>query len=102
MAPVAAYAALLDGNVEALFLADLPATLDEPSEKDGTGPAVEMLGALRIADLPVAAGLQCPRPLLFVGKRPETYSWAEDVYERLGKSDNVATINNLSGWKDRR
>ncbi|MBM3334137.1 acetylxylan esterase, partial [Candidatus Sumerlaeota bacterium] len=37
MAVVAAYAALLDGKVSGLVLADPPASLDLPSAKDGTG-----------------------------------------------------------------
>lgn len=101
MAAVAAYAALLDAdNVSALVMADAPASLDEPSQKDGTGPAVEMLGALRIADLPVVTGLLWPRRVAFVGRRPESYDWAADSYGRLGRAENLVTIPHLGAWKE--
>jgi cephalosporin-C deacetylase-like acetyl esterase len=99
MAVVAAYAALLDGKVSALLMMDAPASLDLPSEKDGTGSATEMLGALRIADLPVVAGLLCPAKLVFVGQRPASYDWAVDLYRRLGAADKVATVLDLRAWK---
>jgi pimeloyl-ACP methyl ester carboxylesterase len=99
MAVVAAYAALLDGKVSALVLSNPPASLDLPSEKDGTSTATELLGALRIADLPVAAGLVWPARVAFVGKKPATYDWTADLYRRLGAADKVATIANLGAWR---
>jgi len=98
MAAVAAYAALLDGRLAGLILADPPATLNEPSNPDGTGPATEMLGALRIADLPVAAGLIWPARIAFVGKRPKSYDWTVGLYRKLGSSGEIKTISNLGEW----
>lgn len=99
MAVVAAYAALLDGNVAGLVMGDPPASLDLPSNKDGTGPATELLGALRIADLPVVAGLLFPAPIAFVGERPDTYKWTVQLYRRLGSPSKVATVSHLGRWK---
>ncbi|MCX8037695.1 MAG: acetylxylan esterase, partial [Candidatus Sumerlaeia bacterium] len=99
MAVVAAYAALLDGKVSALVLSNPPASLDLPSAKDGTGVATELLGALRIADIPVAAGLVCPANLVFVGKAPDTYNWAIEMYKKLNLASKVATVPNLGAWK---
>ncbi len=84
MCAVALYAALLDGHVHSLFLEDPPATQDAPGEKDGRGPAPEMLGCLRITDLAQVAGLLWPAELVFAGKVPSTYDWAKDLYRRLG------------------
>lgn len=83
MAAVALYAALLDGNLEAVVLEQVPATQNAPSNPDGTGEAIEMLNCLRFTDLPHVAGLLFPAELVFVGSRPDSYEWAEEVYERL-------------------
>ncbi len=99
MAVVAAYAALLDGKVSALVLSNPPASLDLPSAKDGTGPATELLGALRIADIPVAAGLVCPANLVFVGQPPDSYNWAIETYKKLNLASKVAIVPNLGAWK---
>lgn len=100
MAVVAAYAALLDGKVSALMLSNPPASLDLPSAKDGTSSATELLGALRIADLPVAAGLVWPARIALVGKKPASYDWTTDLYRRLGTADKVATVSSLSAWRE--
>jgi len=100
MAAVAAYAALLDGKVSALVLKDPPSSLDLPSAKDGTSTATEMLGALRIADLPVAAGLVYPARIAFVGQRPATYDWTLELYKKLRAAEKVVTVPNLGAWRD--
>lgn len=84
MAAVALYAALLDGNVAGVVLKDPPATQDVAGSADGTGPILEMLNCLRITDLPQVAGLLWPARLLFVGPRPATYIWAEELHRHLG------------------
>ncbi len=84
MAAVALYTALLDGGVAGVILYDPPATQDTGGNPDGTGDSLEMLGALRIVDLPQVAGLIWPTKLIFVGGRPQSYAWAESLYERLG------------------
>jgi len=99
MAVVAAYAALLDGKVSALVLSNPPSSLDLPSAKDGASTATELLGALRIADIPVAAGLAWPARIAFVGQRPPTYDWTLDLYRRLGAADRTATVPSLSAWQ---
>jgi hypothetical protein len=93
MAAIALYAALLDGRLEAAILEQPPATQNSPSNPDGTGDTIEMLNCLRFTDLPYAAGLLHPADLVFVGERPDTYGWAEDVYNRLGaKVYNVGKL----------
>lgn len=84
MAVVALYAALLDGKLEMVALDRLPATQNAPSDPDGTGSAIEMLNCLRFTDLPYVAGLLYPADLVFVGTRPESYRWTEELYQRLG------------------
>ncbi len=84
MAAVALYAALLDGHLEMVALEQPPATQNAPSNPDGTGEAIEMLNCLRFTDLPYVAGLLYPADLVFVGERPDSYSWAEKLYDRLG------------------
>jgi len=98
MAVVAAYAALLDGRVSAVALSNPPSSLDLPSAKDGTSSATELLGALRIADIPVAAGLVFPARIAFVGHRPATYDWTLELYRSLGASDKIAS--NFGAWRE--
>lgn len=84
MAVVALYAALLDGRVSAAFLDSPPATQNAASEANGKGHAIEMLNCLRYTDLPQVAGLLHPAEIVVSGELPSSYSWAEDVYRRLG------------------
>ncbi|HEX5732715.1 MAG TPA: acetylxylan esterase [Blastocatellia bacterium] len=84
MAAVALYAALLDGNISAIILHNPPATQDAPGNPHGVGDAIEMLNCLRITDLPQVAGLLFPAELIFLGPRPNSYLWAEDLFFKLG------------------
>jgi hypothetical protein len=61
MCAVAAYAALLDGRTASVVLEDPPVTQNAPSNRTGTGPAIEMLGCLRVTDLPHVMELLKPR-----------------------------------------
>ena len=99
MAAVALYAALLHGGLEAVCLDGPPATQDGPSNPDGTGEAIEMLFALRVTDVPQVAGLLWPAELVFIGPRPTTYQWAEDLYARLGAPGAVRRIMQWSQWQ---
>jgi cephalosporin-C deacetylase-like acetyl esterase len=92
MAAVALYAALLDGGVERLILQAPPPTQNGPSRADGRGEAIEVLGCLRITDLPQVAGLLYPAEIVLIGRDPELYSWAEGVYRRLGAGNFVRRI----------
>lgn len=98
MAVVALYAALLDEKVRGVILFDPPATHNAPGNPDGTGPCLEMLGVLQITDLPYVAGLLWPRELVFVGGRPESYGWAEELYARLGEPGGWWGISELRYW----
>jgi len=84
MAVIALYAALLDGNLEAVALEQPPATQNAPGNSDGTGEAIEMLNCLRFTDLPYVAGMLYPTDLVFIGDRPESYDWTQDLYNQLG------------------
>ena len=79
MAAVALYAALLHGGLQAVCLHGPPATQDAPSQPDGTGEAIEMLFARRVTDLPQVAGLLWPAELVFIGPRPPSYQWTEEL-----------------------
>lgn len=99
MTVVALYTALLDPDVRGLILVDPPATHNTPGNPDGTGPSIEMIGALRVTDLPYVAGLLWPRELVFVGGRPESYLWAEELYERLGQPGGWWHVSHLEHWR---
>jgi hypothetical protein len=83
-AAVALYAALLDGKISAIILRDPPATQDTPGDRHGFGDAIEMLNCLRVTDLPQVAGLLFPAELVFLGPRPNSYLWAENLFSQLG------------------
>jgi len=99
MAAVALYAALLDGGVSALFLENPPATQNAPSQRDGRGPAIEMLNCLRITDLPQVAGLLFPAELVIVGECPSSYQWAEDLYRQMGAPEKFRRVSDLGAWQ---
>lgn len=99
MAAVAMYAALLDNTVRGLILFNPPATHNTPGHPDGTGPALELLGVLRVTDLPYVAGLLWPRQLVFAGGRPEQYLWTEELYERLGPPGGWWNVPHLAHWR---
>jgi hypothetical protein len=98
MCAVALYAALLDGNVEAVLLRDPPATQNAPSREDGRGEAIEMLNCLRITDLPQVAGLLFPTPIAMAGEMPDSYEWAKQLYKTLDEADRFQTVNAFSRW----
>jgi cephalosporin-C deacetylase-like acetyl esterase len=99
MAAVALYAALLDGHVSCLILESPPATQNAPSQRDGRGPAIEMLNCLRITDLAQVAGLLHPAELVFVGDFPASYQWAEDLYKRLGTPERFRRVSDPAAWR---
>ena len=96
MAAIVLYAALLGGKPSTVVLHDPPATQNVKSNPDGTGPALEMLNCLRHTDLPYVAGLLWPTELVFLGPRPETYSWARSLYIRLGSPGKTRYVKSLS------
>ena len=96
MAAVVLYAALLDGNIDTVILKDPPPTQNIVSHKDGTGNIVEMLNCLRYTDLPYIAGALWPTRLIFLGIRPKTYIWTEEIYEKLGEPGEIIHIKDLS------
>lgn len=99
MCAVALYAALLDGRVRTVILENPPATQNVASEKDGRGPALEMLSCLRITDLAQVAGLLWPTELVLVGNTPQTYDWAETVYRQLGAPGRSIRVADVGKWK---
>ena len=92
------YAALLDGRVRSVFLESPPATQDVAGQKDGKGPALEMLSCLRYTDLPQIAGLLHPAQIVISGEFPSTYAWAEELYGRLGSADKFRRVKTMSDW----
>ena len=98
MCAVALYAALLDGRVRSVFLESPPATQDVASQKDGKGPALEMLSCLRYTDLSQIAGLLHPARIVVSGEFPSTYGWAEELYGRLGSADKFRRVKTMSDW----
>lgn len=97
MAAVALYAALLDGRVTGVMLQSPPATQNAASEKDGKGPAIEMLNCVRYTDLPYVAGLLHPAQMTVAGEFPGTFEWAEDLYRRLGSAGAFRRVKTLGG-----
>ena len=95
---VALYAALLDGRVRSVFLESPPASQDVASQKDGKGPALEMLSCLRYTDLSQIAGLLHPTQIIVSGEFPSTYAWAEELYGRLGSADKFRRVKTMSDW----
>ncbi len=98
MACIALYAALLKGDISSVVLHRPPPTHNIPSNPNGTGEAIEMLNILRYTDLPYVAGLLWPTELVFLGPRPRPYSWAEELYTKLGPPGLVRHIKSITQW----
>ncbi|MEM2849222.1 MAG: acetylxylan esterase [Candidatus Bathyarchaeia archaeon] len=96
MSVPALYVALLGKDVFTLILNNPPPSQNTTSNPDGSGPAIEMLNCLRYTDLPYVAGLLWPTHLVFLGPRPETYAWAEELYVKLGPPGSVRRVKSLS------
>ncbi|HDN01618.1 MAG TPA: hypothetical protein ENF42_01445 [Candidatus Bathyarchaeota archaeon] len=99
MAVVALYAALLNGRVSGVILHDPPASQNVSSNPDGTGPAIEMLNCLRYTDLPYVAGILWPATITFLGPRPDSYAWTEELYVKLGPPGRIIHSKDLSIFK---
>jgi len=99
MAVVALYTAFLRGDIRAVVLHNPPPTHNIPSNPDGSGMAIELLNVLRYTDLPVIAGLLWPSELVFLGPRPNTYVWAEELYRKLGPPGSVKHVKRIADWK---
>ncbi len=105
MAVVAAYAALLDGNVNGLILKDPPPTQNLPDDPDGHKPAfakatagkagIEMLNCLQITDFPQVVGLQYPHSVTLLGEVPKSSQWVKDLYTKLGLEDQFQILDQL-------
>lgn len=98
MAVVALYAALLDGDISAVILEDPPASLNEPGDGKGMDAPVEILNALRHADLPLIAALLWPTSLIFIGDRPESYRYTETIYRQLGNPGGTWRVKAGAQW----
>lgn len=98
MAVVAAYAALLDGNVKTLLLKDPPATQNVVSDPSGRGEALEMLNSLRVTDIPQVVGLNFPNELVMVGNPSSTFEWTKNLYSNLKMPDAYLQVDKISQW----
>ena len=98
MCAVALYASLLDGRVATIILESPPATQNAASEKNGKGPAIEMLNCLRYTDLPHIAGLLYPAEIVIAGEFPSTFAWAEDMHKRLGAARGFRRVSAMTEW----
>ncbi len=87
----AIYAALLDDDVTEIVLADPATTHEEPETP-------ELLGVLRVGDLPQNLALAYPRPITFIGEMPDAYQWTADVYARFGMAERIRVIEDAGDW----
>lgn len=90
-AVLALYAALVDELVSEVILKDPLQTHRDPDTP-------ELLGILRLGDLPQNLGLLYPRPLTFIGQVPEAYQWTVELYEKLGRGEQVRVVTSTVDW----
>ncbi len=93
-AALAIYAAILDPQVSEIILANPPTSHEDPQTP-------EMLGILRIGDLPQNLALMYPRPITFVGEMPAAYRWTQQLYQKLGAGERIRVIPNAQSWAPR-
>ncbi|MFC2125420.1 hypothetical protein ACFLU5_11480, partial [Bacteroidota bacterium] len=96
MSVVAMYAALLDGNCHTVMLRNATDTQNKGGQTDGRDEAIEMLNCLRITDVNQIPALISPANVVFLGEVPETYQWAKETLERVGKGSSFRVIDNIS------
>ncbi len=80
------YAAALDARITQVILEDPP-----PSHWQG--PA--LLNVLRITDLPEAAGLVAPRPIVSLTAVPSAYNYTSSIYHLYGKRSAIRRADDL-------
>lgn len=90
-AMLAVYAAVLDTEIEEVVLEAAP-------ESHTTAETPELLGVLRVGDLPQNLALLHPRPITFIGKMPAAYEWTKQVYERLGTAERIRVVRSVRDW----
>ena len=82
-AALAAYAALLEPDIQGLVLSQPPATLMD-------SPAPALLNVLRVCDIPDALGLLAPRPLTLLGSGLDLAQKVQAIYRAAGAADKLA------------
>lgn len=80
---LAAYAALLDPSIAEVVIVDPPASARE-------GP--QILGILRVLDLPDALGLLAPRKLTLIGAEEKAFERTSEIYKLAGAADKLTRI----------
>jgi hypothetical protein len=81
-AVLAAYAALLEPDIAGLVLARPPASHTDPA-------APQILGVLRVLDIPQAMGLLAPRPLTLLDAPADCRQTVADLYRRAGAAQRL-------------
>ena len=96
MSVVALYAALLDGNCHTIILRNPTDTQNKGGQTDGRDVAVEMLNCLRITDVNQLPAPITPTNVVFIGEPPETYLWAKETLDGIGKGSSFRVIEDIS------
>jgi cephalosporin-C deacetylase-like acetyl esterase len=96
MGVVALYGAFLDSNCHTVILQNPPATQNTASNKDGRGPAIEMLNCLQITDINQLPALISPTRTVFLGEIPESYHWAFKSLKSIGQANLIETLDSLN------
>ncbi len=99
MAVPALYASLLDGNIFAVVLKNPPASQNLSSQSNGFDNVLEIINSLRHTDLQQVAGLIWPTKIIFLGNRPESYRWSENIHNQLGEPGGVWRVPSLAEWQ---
>jgi hypothetical protein len=81
----------LDADVSEVILTTPPVSHQSPETP-------ELLGVLRLGDLPANLALLWPRPVTFVGGVPGSYEWTRQLYARLGKPGTFRMAEAVSAW----
>jgi len=93
-AVLAIYAAILNPGISEVVLANPPDSHQSPEAPD-------LMGILRIGDLPWNLALLWPRPITFIGKMPPAYRWTEKLYLKLGSGGAFRRLSSMQEWKPR-
>lgn len=79
---IAAYAAVLEPEINGVIVINPPSTHADPN-------APQFLNILRVCDVPQMLGMIAPRPLTLVGASPEVVRYVSMVYAAAGASEKL-------------
>lgn len=89
MAVVAILSALLDGQIHAVILDEVPESFVNRARYNNNHGNIELVNVLRYVDMPSLIAMLWPTSLVFLNKHPMSFRFTEELYKNLGGSTGI-------------